>query len=139
MAPSPRRTERVGAELAAFLREPLLAVVGTVRRDGTAALNPVWFEYRGGRFWLNSYESAVWPGRVQRQGRATLLVIDPEDSLRTAHAECELAGVEREGARAHIDALSERYLGHPYRGPHERRLILRLRPQRIRSPLGRLG
>ena len=51
----------------------------------------------------------------------------------------ELVSVRREGARAHIDALSQRYLGHPQRGPHGQRLILTLRPTRIRSPLGRLG
>jgi hypothetical protein len=127
-----------GGELAAFLAEPLVAVVGTTRRDGTVALNPVWFEYRGECFWLNSYESAAWPQRVQHQGGATLLVIDPADTLRTAQAQCELVDVRRGEARAHIDALSERYLGHSYRGPHERRLILRLRPTRIRSPLGRI-
>jgi hypothetical protein len=77
----------------------------------------------------------MWPRRVQRQRGATLLVIDPVDT----HVDADLVGVRREGAREHIDTLSERYLGHPYRGPHEDRLILNLRPARIRSPLGRLG
>jgi PPOX class probable F420-dependent enzyme len=128
-------------ELAEFLAEPLLAVVGTKRRDGTVALTPVWFEYREDCFWLNSYESAAWPRRVQRDAGASLLVIDPRDSLRTAQAQCALTDVQRDGARAHIDALSERYLGHPYRGPHHERLTLRLRPVRIRGAvaLGDLG
>lgn len=129
----------VSAELAAFLSEPLLAVVGTTCRDGRVALNPVWFEYRDGCVSLNSFTSAAWPKRVRRTHGATLLVIDPADTLRTAHIDGELIDVRHEGARAHIDALSQRYLGHPYRGPHEQRLILRLRPTRIRSPLGRLG
>ena len=122
-------------ELSAFLTEPLLAVIGTVRRDGTVALNPVWFEHADGCFRLNSYDSATWPRRVQRDGQASLLVIDPKDALRTAQADCDLVGVQREGARAHIDALSDRYLGHPYSGPHQQRLILVLRPRRMRSAL----
>ena len=44
--------------LRAFLAEPLLAVIGTARRDGTVALNPVWFEHRDDELWLNSYTSA---------------------------------------------------------------------------------
>jgi hypothetical protein len=129
----------IDSELAAFLDQPLLAVVATQRRNGEIALTLVWFEYRDGRLSLNSYQSARWPRRVQRQRGATLLVIDPVDPLRTAHLDAELVGVRREGARDHIDALSERYLGHPYGGPHEDRLILDLRPTRVRSPLGRLG
>ena len=132
-------SDSIDSDLAAFLNQPLLAVVATKRQDGEIALNPVWFEYRDGRFSLNSYQLAMWPRGVQRQRGATLLVIDPVDTLRTAHVGADLVGVRCEGAREHIDTLSERYLGHPYRGPDEDRLILDLRPARIRSSLGRLG
>jgi PPOX class probable F420-dependent enzyme len=126
----------VSPALAAFLGEPLIAVIGTHRRDGRIALTPVWFEYRDGRLWLNSFESAQWPRRVQRTGRATVLVIDPADSLRTAHIDCELEAVQREGAREHIDALAQRYLGERYQGPHQARLILVLAPTQISSAVG---
>jgi Pyridoxamine 5'-phosphate oxidase len=120
----------------AFLSEPLVAVIGTQRRDGRIALTPVWFEYREQYLWLNSFESAAWPRRVQLAGTATVLVIDPADTLRTAHIDCELESVQREGAREHIDALAQRYLGDRYRGPHLKRIILRLRPTRISSAVG---
>ena len=55
----------------AFLSEPLVAVIGTQRRDGRIALTPVWFEYREQYLWLNSFESAAWPRRVQLAGTAT--------------------------------------------------------------------
>jgi PPOX class probable F420-dependent enzyme len=126
----------VSPALAAFLDEPLVAVIGTRRGDGRVALTPVWFEYREQQLWLNSFESAAWPRRVQRAGEATVLVIDPADTLRTAHIDCELESVQREGAREHIDALAQRYLGDRYRGPHQERLILRLRPTRISSAVG---
>lgn len=121
--------------LAAFLSEPLLAVIGTRRRDDTVALNPVWFEYRDDTLRLNSYEAAAWPKRVQLAREAALLVIDPEDALRVAEFACDLGAIERDGARAHIDELSRRYVGHAYTGPHHDRLIIRLRPRRVRSSL----
>ena len=126
----------VSPALDAFLSEPVVAVIGTQRRDGRIALTPVWFEYREQRLWLNSFESAAWPRRVQRAGVATVLLIDPADTLRTAHLDCELESVQREGAREHIDALAQRYLGDRYQGPHQDRVILRLRPTRIMSALG---
>jgi hypothetical protein len=125
----------MSAALDAFFAEPLLAVIGTKRRDGSVALNPVWFEHRNGAFWLNSYEASGWPRRLQREGAATLLVIDPADSLRFAQVQCELLDVIREGAREHIDQLSRRYLGDVYRGPNQERLIVRLRPTRIVSEI----
>jgi Pyridoxamine 5'-phosphate oxidase len=125
----------VSDRLAAFLREPLLAVIGTKRLDGSVALTPVWFEYRDEDFLINSYQSALWPKRVQREGGAALLLIDPADPLRTANVDCELQAVQREGARAHIDAMARRYVGEPYSGPHQDRLIMYLRPVRIRSQL----
>jgi hypothetical protein len=126
----------VSPALESFLSEPLVAVVGTQRRDGRIALTPVWFEYRDQRLWLNSFESAAWPRRVQRAGGATVLVIDPADTLRTAHIDCELEAVQREGAREHIDSLAQRYLNDRYQGPHQARLILVLRPTRISSAVG---
>jgi Pyridoxamine 5'-phosphate oxidase len=126
----------VSPALAAFLSESLVAVIGTQRRAGRIALTPVWFEYREQRLWLNSFESAAWPRRVQRVGVATVLLIDPADTLRTAHLDCELESVQRQGAREHIDALAQRYLGDRYQGPHQDRLILRLRPTRIISAVG---
>ena len=126
----------VSPALESFLSEPLVAVIGTHRHDGRIALTPVWFEYRDERLWLNSFESAQWPRRVQRTGRATVLVIDPADTLRTAHIECELEAVRRAGAREHIDALAQRYLGDPYQGPHQARLILVLAPTQISSAVG---
>ena len=120
--------------LAAFLSEPLLAVIGTRRRDDTVALNPVWFEYRDDTLWLNSYEAAAWPKRVQLAREAALLVIDPADALRVAEFACDLAAIERDGARAHIDELSRRYVGHGT-GPHHDRLIHPSAPRRVRSSL----
>ena len=126
----------ISPALEAFLSEPLVAVIGTRRSDGRIAMTPVWFEYREQHLLLNSFESAAWPRRVQLAGAATVLVIDPANTLRTAHIDCELESVQREGAREHIDALAQRYLGDRYRGPHQDRLILRMRPTRISSALG---
>jgi hypothetical protein len=119
------------AALRAFLSDPQLAVVATLRRDGTVALNPVWFEQRGAELWLNSYGSALWPKRLARECTTTVLVVDPRNVLRRAELVCDLVAVSSEGAREHIDRLARRFLGTGYSGPHEDRLIIRLAPRRV--------
>src|SRR5207253_10961729 len=37
---------------------PILVVLGTKRDDGSVQLNPVWFEFEDGFFWLNSNTGA---------------------------------------------------------------------------------
>jgi Pyridoxamine 5'-phosphate oxidase len=124
-------------EVRAFLAEPLLAVIGTARRDGTVALNPEWFEHRDDELWLNSYTSAQWPKRLERERRATVLIVDPTDMLRRAQLVCDLVSVSSEGARDHIDRLAVRYLGTGYAGPHQERLIVRLAPERVFGEINR--
>jgi hypothetical protein len=119
----------------AFLGLPLLAVVGTTRRDGTVALNPVWYELRDDELWLNSYTAASWPKRLARARQATLLVIDPHDVLRRVQLVCDLVCIDVRGARRHIDRLAQRYLRTGYAGPHEARLIVRLAPRRVLAAL----
>jgi hypothetical protein len=126
----------VNSKVKAFLAEPRPAVIGTRRRDDSVALNPVWFEYRDDALWLNSYTSAQWPRRVIRDRTATLLVIDLANMLRRVQMVCTLESIDYEGGREHIDRLARRYLGAPYRGPHQERLILRLTPTHVFAELG---
>jgi hypothetical protein len=111
--------------------------VNSPGRDGTVAMNPIWYEQRDHELWLNSYRSALWPKRLVREGAATVLVVDPADALRHAEFRCELVGVSTDGALEHIDRLAVRYLGTSYTGPHQERLIIRLVPRRVSAQITR--
>src|SRR5215213_6385705 len=67
-----------------FVAQVMLAVVGTRRRDGTVQLNPAWYEYRDGYFWLNSWRGSDWMRHIERDGDVTLLLQDPQDRGRWA-------------------------------------------------------
>ena len=126
----------ISAATAAFLAEPLPIIVGTLRRDGRVAMNPVWFEYGEGRFRLNSRRGAHWLDRLERERRASLLLIDPQDMYRVVHAETRLVSTSEEEAGAHLDRLSYRYRGEPYRAlAPMRRVIIELEPLGVRSTL----
>ncbi len=132
--------ERISDATAAFLAEVMPVVVGTRRRNGVVKMNPAWYEFRDGHFWLNSWRGARWLEHVERERAATLLLIDPADMHRVVHAETRLVNSTTVGAGEHIDRLSHRYRGTPYRSPvPQQRVIVQLLPSSVRSTLDRAG
>ena len=68
---------------------------------------------------------------MQRDPRVTLLVLDPKNMFRWAQVQARYASSTTEGADDHIERLSQRYTGAPYRNPKVNRLIVRLDPERV--------
>ena len=118
----------LGPDLERFLSEVMPAIVGTVRSASTVSIKPVWFEYRDGEIWLNGGPNRRWAQRARRTGRLSLFFLDPKNMWRHALIQCRVIEMTTEGADAHIDRLSIRYLGVPYRNPKVDRLIVRLEP-----------
>jgi hypothetical protein len=113
------------------------AVIGTARRDGRVAMTPVWFEYADGRIRLTGGPGRAWFKRVERTGKASLLMLDPKNISCHARIDCRLVGSTTEGADEHIDRLAHRYLGGPYRNPKVGRVIVELEPTAARGPVDR--
>ncbi len=122
---------KFGPRLAAFLNEPIPITVGTTRRDGSVQMNPVWYEYRDGQIWLNGGPQRGWFKHLRRDGRVTLMVLDPKNMFRWAQIQGRFADSTTQGADEHIEHLSQRYTGGPYRNPKVDRLIVRIDPERV--------
>jgi PPOX class probable F420-dependent enzyme len=112
---------------------PILTVVGTKRSDGAVQMNPVWFEYRDGFFWLNSNTRRTWPRNVERDREALLLLVDPKVPDRFAQIRCKLVEVIPDPRHEQIDRLALRYTGHAFRALEsgEQRITLQLEPFRV--------
>ena len=97
-------------DLHGFLDEPFVAVLATLRKDGTVLLSPVWHEWREGGF-------NVWVGADDVKARH--LRRDPRASILVAESENPLRGVEVRGVARIIDEdsdetavrIANRYLG----------------------------
>jgi PPOX class probable F420-dependent enzyme len=120
-----------GPRLKAFLDEPFLITLGTTRRDGSVQMNPVWYEFRDGQFWLNGGPRRGWFKHLERDPRITLLLLDPKNMGRWAQIQGRLVQSTFEGADDDIEHLSRRYTGGPYRGPKVDRLIVQVDPERV--------
>ena len=122
----------LSAKMQQFVADVMPAVVGTRRADGTVQLNPIWYEYRAGYFWLNSWRGSDWMRHLERDGDVTLLLLDPQNVGRWAQVQGKLVETAAEQGAAHIDALSIRYTGQPYDYRYNPRPRVRLQIEALR-------
>jgi hypothetical protein len=94
-------------------------------------MNPLWYEYRDAQIWLNGGPLRGWFKHLERDPRLTLFVLDPRNMFRWAQIQGRLASTASDGADDHIEHLSQRYTGGPYRNPKVDRLIVRIDPERV--------
>lgn len=122
----------------ALLERPLLAVISTHLRFG-AQTHPTWFELDGNDVLVNTTLDRSKGRNLVRDRRATVLVVDPEDSTRWIEIRGDV-DIETAGAIEQLDRVTRRYTSHPaYYGfvyPEERRgretrIIARIHPRRI--------
>jgi PPOX class probable F420-dependent enzyme len=109
-------------------------VIATVREDGSPQATPVWVDYDGEAVLVNSAYGRTKVKNVQRDPRATVTVLPAEDQQSGYVMVSGTAELVDEGAREHIDKLAKKYLGedrYPYLGPDERRVIIRIHPERV--------
>jgi PPOX class probable F420-dependent enzyme len=76
------RTNLTLDDLDGFLDEPLVAVLATLRSDGSVLLSPVWHEWLDGGFNLWLPADDVKTRHLRRDPRATLVVAESVDPLR---------------------------------------------------------
>lgn len=104
------RTNLAVADLDGFLDEPLVAVLATLRADGSVLLSPIWHEWRDGAFnvWVEADNVKV--RHLRRDPRATIVVAESGPPLR---------GVELRGTARFIEQdvtetarrIAARYVG----------------------------
>lgn len=104
------RTNLSIEDLDGFLEEPVVAVLATVRSDGSVLLSPVWHEWRDGGFnvWVGAND--VKARHLRREPRASIVVAESSDPLRGV----EVRGTGRvveEGAFETAVRIASRYLG----------------------------
>jgi PPOX class probable F420-dependent enzyme len=97
-------------DLQGFLDEPLIAVLATLRADGTVLLSPVWHEWHEGGFNVWVEAENVKARHLRRDPRATIVV---------AESDAPLCGVEVRGSAQSIEEgvtdiairIATRYIG----------------------------
>ena len=125
---------KLGEKPRRFLDEsPNVGVVTTLRADGSPHATIVWVDVEDGKVSFNTARGRAKTKHLERDPRASLLMVDPNDSFKWV-AVSGPAELTEEGADAQIDKLAKKYLGqdeYPWRNPEETRVKVLIEPEKV--------
>jgi PPOX class probable F420-dependent enzyme len=94
----------------------------------------VWLNVEDGKLALNSSRGRVWPTNLERDPRATLLLLNQDNPYEYVEIKGRAQEVQG-GADEHIDTLAKKYINedkYPWRVPGEDRMKFHVTPERVR-------
>lgn len=102
--------ELTAQELEAFLSEPQLAHIATVRRNGAPHLAPLWYEYSEGKLWIITDNVSVKMRNIRHDPRVMVSIASNDEPYRYVLVE-GAAEVAQEGVEERIRSICVRYWG----------------------------
>ena len=125
---------KLGEDERKFVDEsPFVGVATTLREDGSPHTTVVWVDIADGTVGFNTARGRAKPRHLEHDPRASLLVLDPNNSYKWV-AVSGRAELTEEGADAQIDKLAKKYLGrdeYPFRNPEETRVSVWITPEKV--------
>ena len=122
-----------------LLRRPSPCFLATLMPDGSPQMTQTWVDTDGRHVLVNTVDGHQKVRNMRRDPRVAVNVADPDDPSRYFEVRGRVVEVTEDGAREHIDELSQRYIGRPYPwfgGRDQVRLLVRIAPERVTSPRG---
>jgi PPOX class probable F420-dependent enzyme len=121
-----------------LLRSASICYLATTMPDGSPQVTQVWVDTDGEDVLINTVEGHQKLRNVRRDPRVALTLSDPARPTDYVQIRGEVREITTDGAREHIDELSQKYLGKPYPqfGGGGERVLLRIAPRRVSSPRG---
>jgi PPOX class probable F420-dependent enzyme len=106
------------------------ANIATVQPDGSPQVTPVWFDYTDGKVRVNVAKGRVKIRNMKEGAPVALAIMDPDNAYRYIQVRGKVTRVTEDGARAHIDHLSRKYIGkdYPWSKPGEIRVMFEIEP-----------
>ena len=106
-----------------------LLYLATTMPDGSPQVSPVWFSIEGEHVLINTNEGRTKDRNMKARPRVAMVIQDPADQDRYLGIRGEVVEFSREGANEHINRLSLKYYGKPWRYREgQRRIIYRINP-----------
>ena len=111
------------------------ATIAVQLPNGQIAIHVMWVDADDEQLLINTEIHRAKYKAIQQHPEVTVTVWDAANPYRYAEVRGRVVGeVRGDEARAHIDTLSQRYLGHDYEAPiQSERVVLRIAPVRQRS------
>ena len=110
------------------------ASFATLMKDGSPHVAPTWVDYDGDLVLINTAAGRIKEKNVNQDKRVALSVYDSSNPYNMVTIRGKVKEISEHDADAHIDRLAKRYLGldsYPFRIPGEKRIILKIIPERV--------
>src|SRR4029077_16397610 len=123
-------------QYADLLEKQAFGNLGTLMKDGSPQVTPVWVDYDGKFVRINSARGRVKDKNIRRDPRVSLSIQDPENPYRYVEIRGKVVEITEKGADEHINKLAKKYLGkdeYPYRQPGEQRVLYKIEPLKFSS------
>jgi PPOX class probable F420-dependent enzyme len=108
--------DMVPAELQNLLKDETkaFAALGTIMKDGSPQVTPVWFDTDGEFIFINTARGRLKDINMQRDPRIALAIIDPENSYNYLQIRGRVVESTEQGGDDYINKLSHKYGGQDY-------------------------
>ena len=127
-------TELSKDELSRLFQFRNIAYLGTLSKDGSPHITPVWAEMVGDLIMINTFEESAKIRHISKDKRIALSLVDQNNPFSMVSIKGKVVEQTSEGADEHLKKLAKRYLGigkYYYRKPNHKRVILKLKPEKI--------
>ena len=119
-----------------LLQKKAFAHLGTLMKDGSPQVTPVWFDDDGAHIRVNTAKGRWKDKNMRNRPKVALSILDPDNPYRYMQIRGTVAEVTENGADAHIDSLAKKYLDqdkYPFRQPGEVRVIYKITIERVNA------
>lgn len=110
------------------------ATVVTLMPDGSPHATIVWIDHNAENLIVNTSIGRRKEKNMRRDPRVAISIFDSQNPYNSISIKGKVARITEEGADAHIDKMSMKYLGkekYPYRSKEEKRVIVEIEPLQI--------
>lgn len=110
------------------------AHIATLMPDGSPQVSPVWIDHEDDRILVNTAVGRVKQKNLTRDPRVAISIADQSNPYDKVVIRGRVLSQTNQGADAHIDKLAKKYIGkdrYPWRAPAEKRIIIKIEPNRI--------
>ncbi|MBW3593706.1 MAG: PPOX class F420-dependent oxidoreductase [Actinobacteria bacterium] len=118
-----------------LIEEPNFGYIATVMEDGSPHVSPVWVDVENGYVRVNTATGRVKERNLRRDPRVAISVADRNNQYKKVDIRGRVVNMsEGDEAEQHIDVLAKKYMdvdAYPWRSPDERRVIVRIQPERV--------
>jgi PPOX class probable F420-dependent enzyme len=129
-------SQAIPEKYADLLEKPAFGNLGTLMKDGSPQVTPVWVDFDGKFVRINSAKGRVKDKNISRDPRVSISLQDPANPYRYLEIRGRVVDITETGADDHINKLSQKYLGkpvYPFRQPNEVRVLYKIEPEKVSS------